>query len=112
MIKGNPYAEFMRLDTAANILAKIGNPTRLKIVRLLVRAGDDGLAVGEIQKKLKIPASTLSHHITHLKSAGVVSQHKYQTMLICKMEYEVLRNLVDYLTEECCSDADQRDDAA
>ena len=103
---------FMKLDTAANILAKIGNPTRLKIVRLLVRAGNDGLAVGEIQKKLKIPGSTLTHHITHLKSAGVITQHKYQAMLICKMEYDVLQNLVEYLTEECCADADEKNNTA
>jgi DNA-binding transcriptional ArsR family regulator len=47
----------MKLETAANILAKIGNPTRLKIVRMLVRAGDEGLPVGMIQKNLSIPGS-------------------------------------------------------
>jgi len=102
----------MKLDDAANILAKIGNPTRLKIVRLLVRAGDDGLAVGKIQKKLNIPGSTLTHHIAHLKSAGVIRQERHQATLICKMEFDVLRKLVDYLTEECCADAVSTEDAA
>ena len=102
----------MKLDTAANILAKIGNSTRLKIMRLLVRAGDDGLPVGEIQKKLKVPGSTLTHHLAHLKSAGVITQHRHQTTLVCKMEFDILQNLVDYLTKECCADADARDDAA
>ncbi len=102
----------MKLNSAARILSKIGNPTRLQIVRLLVRAGDEGLAVGEIQKKLKIPGSTLTHHITHLESAGVISKHRQQAMLICKMEYSVLQNLVDYLTEECCVDAISRKSAA
>ena len=101
----------MKLDDAANILAKIGNPTRLKIVRLLVRAGDDGLAVGMIQKKLNIPGSTLTHHISHLKSAGVIRQQRQQATLICKMEFDVLRKLVDYLTEECCLDAIFTEDA-
>ena len=102
----------MKLDDAANILAKIGNPTRLRIVRLLVRAGDDGLTVGMIQKQLNIPGSTLTHHITHLKSAGVIRQQRQQATLICKMEFEVLRELIDYLTEECCADIVSRDDAA
>jgi DNA-binding transcriptional ArsR family regulator len=102
----------MKLDTAANILAKIGNPTRLKIVRLLVRAGDDGLPVGMIQKKLGIPGSTLTHHIAHLKSAGVIRQERHQATLTCKMEFEVLRDLVEYLTEECCADAASNEDAA
>ena len=102
----------MKLDDAANILAKIGNSTRLQIVRLLVRAGDEGLAVGVIQKKLGIPGSTLTHHISHLKSAGVIRQQRQQATLICTMEYDVLRNLVDYLTEECCSDVDTGENAA
>ena len=102
----------MKLENAANILAKIGNPTRLQIVRLLVRAGDNGLAVGKIQKKLDVPGSTLTHHIAHLKSAGVIRQERQQATLICKMEFEVLRKLVDYLTEECCKDAVVRGDAA
>jgi len=43
----------MKLETAALILSKIGNPTRLKIIRLLVRAGEQGMPVGVIQKKLR-----------------------------------------------------------
>ena len=102
----------MKIDTAANILAKIGNPTRLRIVRLLVRAGDEGLPVGAIQKKLGIPGSTLTHHIGHLKAAGVLRQQRRQATLICRMEYDVLRRLIDFLTEECCVDADAGEDAA
>ena len=94
----------MNLETAALILSKIGNPTRLKIVRLLVRAGQQGLPVGAIQKKLKIPGSTLTHHITHLKSARLIRQERQQTTLVCKMEYGQLDRLVEYLTEECCVD--------
>ena len=100
----------MKLEKAANVLAKIGNPTRLKIVRLLVRAGDQGLPVGVIQKQLDIPGSTLTHHISHLKSAGVIRQDRQQATLICRMEFDLLRELVDYLTEECCADA--RENAA
>jgi predicted transcriptional regulator len=102
----------MELEEAANVLAKIGNPTRLKIVRLLVRAGDDGLAVGTIQRELNIPGSTLTHHIAHLKSAGVIRQQRQQATLICTMEYDLLRQLVDYLTEECCADEVSSDNAA
>lgn len=95
----------MELDQAANVLAKMGNPTRLEIVRLLVRAGDEGLPTGTIQKRLGIPGSTLTHHISHLKSAGVISQERHQATLICKIDYELIHHLVDYLTEECCSES-------
>ena len=94
----------MKLETAALILSKIGNPTRLKIIRLLVRAGEQGMPVGAIQKKLQIPGSTLTHHIAHLKSAGLIRQEREQATLFCKMEYERLNHLVAYLTEECCVD--------
>ena len=94
----------MKLETAALILSKIGNPTRLEIVRMLVRAGDSGLPVGAIQKKLQIPGSTLTHHISHLKSAGLIHQQRQQATLFCKMEYERLNQVVAYLTEECCLD--------
>ena len=102
----------MELDDAANILAKIGNPTRLQIVRLLVRAGADGLAVGKIQQALGIPASTLTHHIAHLKTAGVIRQQRHQATLICTVEYGVLEQLVTYLTEQCCVDEAVRDAVA
>ena len=94
----------MKLETAANILSKIGNPTRLKIVRMLVRVGNEGLPVGSIQKQLDIPASTLTHHISHLKSAGVIRQERHQATLFCIVEFDAITELVTYLTEECCVD--------
>ena len=68
--------------------------------------------MGTIQRKLGIPGSTLTHHIAHLKSAGVIRQERHQATLLCKMEYDLLRKLVDYLTEECCADANASDHAA
>jgi DNA-binding transcriptional ArsR family regulator len=102
----------MKLETAALVLSKIGNPTRLKIVRMLVRAGDQGMPVGAIQKKLNIPGSTLTHHISHLKSANVIRQERHQATLYCIMEYQQLNKLVAYLTEECCVDEASQDTAA
>jgi len=93
----------MRHETAANILSKMGNPTRLKIVRLLIRAGNSGLAVGEIQSKLKIPGSTLTHHIANLESAGVIRKNRQQTTLLCNVDFGLLNKLVNYLADECCA---------
>ncbi len=93
----------MELDQAANCLEKLGNPTRLEIVRLLVRAGPQGLAVGAVQRHLGIPASTLSHHILHLVSAGLVRQEREGRVLRCTPNYDLLRDLVAMLTEECCA---------
>ena len=97
------YMEGMDVTQAARCLDKLGNPTRLEIVRLLVRGGPEGLAVGEVQRHLGIPASTLSHHILHLVSAGLIRQEREGRVLRCKPNYDLLQALVDLLIEECCA---------
>ena len=92
------------LDTAALLLDQLGNQTRLRIVRLLVRAGDEGRTVGDIQREIGIPASTLSHHLSHLRSAGVVWQEREGTLLHCFVDFKMISELVNFLTAECCVD--------
>lgn len=89
-------------ETAANLLSQLGNPTRLKIVRSLVRAGRTGMSVGEIQKRLEIPNSTLSHHINHLRQVGLIHQQRESTVLRCIIDYGKIDAIVRFLTEECC----------
>jgi DNA-binding transcriptional ArsR family regulator len=95
----------MKLEIAARQLESLGNPLRLKLYRALVRAGEDGLPVGTLQAKLAIAASTLSHHIRHLREAGLISQERQATTLICRARYPAMNDLVGYLVDECCMDA-------
>ncbi len=95
----------MKLEDAAAHLEALGNPTRLKIYRALVRAGTAGLPVGRLQEKLKIAPSTLSHHIKTLMVADLVTQARDATTLVCHANYDVMRGLVDFLVAECCADA-------
>ena len=95
------------IDAAATLLDQLGNQTRLRIVRLLVRAGGEGRSVGDIQRALEIPASTLSHHLSHLRSAGVVWQEREGTVLHCFVDFRMISALVDFLTAECCADVAQ-----
>lgn len=92
----------MKIDDAAARLEALGNPTRLKIYRALVRAGRAGMPVGRLQERLKIPASTLSHHVKGLVSVGLVSQVREGTTLVCHAEYGTMQGLVDFLVAECC----------
>ncbi len=94
------------LETAAARLEALGNPTRLRVYRALVRAGDPGLAVGQIQQRLEIAASTLSHHLHRLMIAGLVTQQRAGTSLICRASYPAMRELIGYLADECCAEAD------
>jgi DNA-binding transcriptional ArsR family regulator len=101
----------MKLDDAAARMEALGNPTRLKIYRALVRAGRAGLPVGRLQERLKIPASTLSHHVKALVSVDLVSQVREGTTLVCHAEYDTMQGLVDFLVAECCADETECGDA-
>ena len=91
------------LEQAAATFSQLGNETRLSIVRLLVRAADTGLTVGELQRALDIPASTLSHHLQHLRSAGLMDQQRQGNVLRCRVNMEILRAVAGYLVTECCA---------
>jgi len=92
----------MDIEEAAAQLEALGNSTRLKVYRALVRAGDDGLPVGRLQARIGIAASTLSHHLHRLIMVGLVTQERQVTTLICRANYPVMRSLLGFLVEECC----------
>ncbi len=94
----------MKLIDAASRLEALGNPTRLRIYRTLVRAGQSGMPVGRLQEKLKVAPSTLSHHVKSLVSVGLIRQVREGTTLVCHAEYDTMRGLVDFLVAECCAD--------
>jgi ArsR family transcriptional regulator, arsenate/arsenite/antimonite-responsive transcriptional repressor len=92
----------MKLDDAAARLEALGNPTRLRIYRALVRAGEEGMPVGKLQQRLDAAASTLSHHLKTLVAVGLVTQTREGATLICRTNYPVMRGLIDYMVEACC----------
>lgn len=93
-------------DTASRQLLAIGNPTRLALYRLLVRAGPEGLRVGDLRDRLGLPGSTLSHHLRTLLQAGLIVQERDGTTLFCRAAYPAMQALVDYLVGECCADTE------
>ena len=92
----------MNTNEAAQKLEALGNATRLEIFRLLVRAGDTGAPVGELQAALDIPGSTLSHHLSRLVRVGLVSQERQSRILRCRAEYSSMNALLDFLSDQCC----------
>jgi DNA-binding transcriptional ArsR family regulator len=101
----------MKVETAADQLEALGNPTRLRIYRILVRAGTKGLPVGQLQARLGIAASTLSHHLRRLMEGNLVTQERQATTLICRAHYPAMQALLSFLTDQCCADADPGEEA-
>lgn len=93
----------MTTADAAACLGALGSPTRLSIYRLLVWAGPGGLPVGQIQARLQVAASTLSHHLKVLVTVGLVDQERDGTILICRSNYDLMNGLVGFLIAECCA---------
>ena len=92
----------MELEVAANALKELGHPIRLTIFKLLVKSGDSGLSVGEIQSQLQMPHSSLSHHIMKLRSVHLIEQKREGRVLRCIPQYDHLDELIHYLIDECC----------
>lgn len=89
-------------SSAALSLAALGHETRLKIFRLLVRAGNDGLNIGDIGQHLDMAASTLAYHLKTLVDAGLVTQERQGRQIINCVNFDVMHQTVSFLTSECC----------
>ena len=94
----------MELENAALQLEALGNPTRLEIFRMLMKAGPQGSSVGAIRESLDIPGSTLSHHISKLVSSGLLSQQRDSRTLVCRVENENMDDLMEFLVQNCCTE--------
>lgn len=91
------------LDDIAAAFAALGQPSRLRIVRLLLSAYPQGLPAGEIQKELGVSAPTLSHHLDKLRQVGIVTAQKDRQWIWYSVQSEALKYLMDFLFEECCT---------
>ncbi len=84
-------------------LAALAQDNRLDVFRLLVKAGPQGLAAGEVAKRLKLPPNTLSFHFDRLRQAGLVAVRRESRSMIYTAQFETMHGLVDFLTENCCA---------
>lgn len=86
---------------AARCLAELGHPHRLQIFNLLVKAGEAGCKVGDVQEALALPKSTLSHHLAELVAVGLVTQTREGRVLRCRIDATRAR-VVRQFINECC----------
>ena len=92
-------------EQAAQGFSAAGSEHRLDVLRTLVRAGQHGLTVGDIQERVGIPASTLAHHLKALAAGGLIHQEKQGRAVINHADFVRIQALADFLLLECCEDA-------
>ena len=93
----------MELSVAVVALSALAYEGRLKIFRELVQAGPEGLAAGEIARRVGVAASTLSASLTVLSHAGLVSSRRQGRSIIYAAAYERMAALLGYLVKDCCN---------
>jgi DNA-binding transcriptional ArsR family regulator len=92
----------MELNDAIKRLAALAHDGRLQVFRLLVKAGPEGLAAGEIARKLDTAANTLSAQLLQLSNARLVQARRDGRSIIYAANFEAMGDLLVYLTEDCC----------
>jgi ArsR family transcriptional regulator, arsenate/arsenite/antimonite-responsive transcriptional repressor len=85
-------------------LDALGQEDRLRIFRLLVRAGPEGKCVDEIKRRLKLPGSTLSHHLDALARSGLLGARRDGRFIYHAINWRETAALIRFLTEDCCAD--------
>lgn len=91
---------------AASAFAALGSEQRLGVLNMLVRAGPEGISIGELGERCGVTGSTLTHHVKILAQAGLVAQERKGRSIICAAAaYDVMQTLSQYLLSECCADA-------
>ncbi len=88
---------------AVTALSALAQEHRLAVFRLLVQAGEEGLAAGEIAEQLGIPNSSLSFHLAQLSQAGLIGQERQGRSIRYRADYGAMNALVSYLLENCCA---------
>ena len=96
----------MQAVAAIEALSALAQEHRLALFRLLVQAGEQGMAAGVIADALGVPNSSLSFHLAQLNRVGLISQERRHRSLIYRANYAEMNALVGYLMENCCAGAD------
>ena len=95
----------MKASSAIDALGALAQEHRLALFRLLVQAGEPGMAAGAIAEALGVPNSSLSFHLTQLRNAGLILQERQHRSLIYRANYQAMNALVAYLLQNCCAGA-------
>ena len=88
--------------TASKALTALGQESRLRAFRLLIKQGPKGIAAGDVARRLGIPHNTLSAHLSILSNAGLVTSRRAGRSIIYAVDFDGMRGLLAFLMEDCC----------
>jgi len=92
----------MEMIQAVKSLTALAQESRLRVFRLVVRAGTEGVAAGRIAQELEISPATLSFHLKELTNAGLLRDRKDGRWVFYSPNEEGIRSLISFLVEDCC----------
>jgi ArsR family transcriptional regulator len=101
----------MKTIDVVKALSALAQESRLAVFRLLVKRGPEGFTPTVLADKLGIAAPTLSFHLKELERAGLVAVRREGRFLFYSTRFDRMKGLVSFLTDECCSQADEACDA-
>jgi len=93
----------MELKRTTESLAALAQETRLRVFRVLVRAGETGLPAGRIATELAVNATTLSRHLAVMESAGLLQSERRVRQIIYRVNFPAVQGLFAFLLEDCCA---------
>jgi len=92
----------MKVDAAVDALSALAHEGRLAVFRLLVKAGREGLAAGDIARKLDTQPNTMSAQLLILSNAGLISARREGRSIIYAADFDRMSELLQFLTKDCC----------
>lgn len=93
----------METTDAVKRLAALAQDARLEVFRLLVKAGPEGMAAGEIARSLDTAPNTMSAQLLILSNAGLMRARRDGRSIIYFVDYSAMSDLLVFLTEDCCA---------
>lgn len=92
----------MKKPQALDALSALAHETRLDVFRLLVQAGPEGIAAGEVAEHLGVLQNTMSTHLGVLARAGLIHRERDGRVIRCSADFDGMQKLLTYLLQDCC----------
>lgn len=92
----------MKDDDAVEMLSALAHQHRIRIFRLLVRAGPSGVPASVIAETVGVSPTGASFHLKELDRAGLIVATRQGRYIRYAISVDHMRQLLEYLTEDCC----------